>query len=71
MSNAYSHFKIQPDEQLLMEYEASTTGADVHERNRHRGNYMGWAQLGEEKAMKLAETKMRALIVNTTCRVHQ
>ena len=60
---AYEDFKIKPDEALLAQYEACTTGANVHDRNALRANYMGWAMLGEQDAMDRAEQKMRQLMI--------
>jgi hypothetical protein len=59
---AYEHFKIQPDLALLAQYEASTTGATIHDRNALRANYMGWCLLGEQAAADKAEQAMRRLM---------
>jgi hypothetical protein len=56
----YDEFKIHPDEQLLSEWETTTTGADIHEHNRLRGNYLWCCKSGRQDGVEKYDRLMRA-----------
>jgi hypothetical protein len=58
----YEDFKIQPDQALLAQYETSTTGASVHERNRLRTNYLWCCKSGRQDGVEQYEAAMRRLM---------
>jgi hypothetical protein len=56
----YDEFKVHPDEQLLSEWEATTTGADIHDHNQFRTCYLYFCKVGQQEKIDKWERLMRA-----------